>query len=458
MEVVIIKELVNHILECNIEEINYINFPVNVPFGLIVNSNNINYEFIINIKEKDKFKISQEKLLIFGSASLDPRKKFKFQNRPVFERITWPFEESTIYYNDPTRTINNLNLSGGWGLGDVNNWCIEEIARIIKLIANKIYKYDNPNTAFNNLIFYGSSMGGFMSLQLSILIKNSVSVVEMPQFDVTRWPSWQALKECLFNGLSENEIIEKYSFKLNILDLIKREKYIPNAYLVLDCSDEDDFFSQYKPFFDKLNELPFLDNNNLNYIKIRIDGKNEGHHQLDYVNMFKLIKNVSLLMDSSELKNDELISSYYTFNNLNLKQQYSLIKYATGRIDLKNYGLYSNSIKIIKSSDKFMWIEELPWFADNEGQGILIQSRRGELDLKIKCINKGLLKIILKGIYYLDNNSKIFPIFIAYSKLKINGKIIFDEDNIVWHNEPYIYQKEVDDEEIIDIYLEWHPV
>ncbi|WP_296883766.1 hypothetical protein [uncultured Methanobrevibacter sp.] len=419
-------------------------------------SDNINYEFIINIKEKSE--IGDGKLLILGPANLATAQLSKFQNRPVFNRISWPFEESTIYYNDPTRTLDNLNLTGGWGLGKLNKWCTEEIAQIIKIIANKIYKYEDSTNAFNNLIFYGSSMGGFISLQLSILIKNSVSVVEIPQLDVTTWPYWPYLKENLFNGLSENEIMEKFSFKLNILDLIKREKYIPNAYLVLDCSDERDFLVQYKPFFDRLNELPFIENHSLNKIKIRIDGKNEGHKQLDYVNMFTLLRNVCLLMDLSKFKNDELISSYYKFNNFTLNQQFALIKHATCRIDLKNYGLKENQIKLVESSDKTMWLEEPSWFENHEGQGIIIQSRKGTLDLKIECINNGLLKIFLRGIYYLDKNSKIFPIYVACSMLKINETIIFEEDNIVWHNEPYIYQKEVTDGEIINIHLEWHPI
>ena len=31
--------------------------------------------------------------------------------------------------------------------------------------------------------------------------------------------------------------------------MIKREEYVPNAYLVLDCSVNLDFYTQYTPFF-----------------------------------------------------------------------------------------------------------------------------------------------------------------------------------------------------------------
>ena len=219
-------------------------------------SKSVEYEFIIHLKD------NSDKMIILGSGSIPRLLKPKFKDRPVFNRVTWPFQESTIYYNDPTRKING-ELTGGWGLGTPDNWYLKEISNIIKIIANKIYEYETPKDAYKNLIFYGSSMGGFMSLQLSILVKNSVSVVEIPQFDLCKWVYWPTLKKELFNDSDTEKIKKKYSYKLNIFDLMLKEKYIPNTYMVLDCSVERDFQIQYKDFLMKLNELPYKENNNI---------------------------------------------------------------------------------------------------------------------------------------------------------------------------------------------------
>lgn len=272
-------------------DLSKLKFPLNEKFGLIILSNNVKYEFILNIKNSDK-------LLVIGSGALPLDYREKFLNRPLFHRISWEFENSVIYYNDPTRYLNK-ELVGGWGLGTMENWYLNEISNIIKIIANKIFKYTNEKEKFKNIIFYGSSMGGFMSLQLSILIKNSTAIAEIPQLDLCEWHYWHTLK-LLFGNLDISEIKKKFNYKLNIMELITKEKYIPNAYLILDCSSQRDFETQYKNFFNNLNKLPFTENNNVNKIKIRIDGKNKGHRQLSKPEICEFIENVCLIIDNSQ--------------------------------------------------------------------------------------------------------------------------------------------------------------
>ena len=412
-------------------------------------SKSVEYEFIIHLKD------NSDKMIILGSGSIPRLLKPKFKDRPVFNRVTWPFQESTIYYNDPTRKING-ELTGGWGLGTPDNWYLKEISNIIKIIANKIYEYETPKDAYKNLIFYGSSMGGFMSLQLSILVKNSVSVVEIPQFDLCKWVYWPTLKKELFNDSDTEKIKKKYSYKLNIFDLMLKEKYIPNTYMVLDCSVERDFQIQYKDFLMKLNELPYKENNNINKIKIRIDGKNIGHEQLNYNELYKTLEKVCILMDYEYQEQDALISKYFGYGRISLKQQTLLLKYATGRIDLKSFG-EKNSIEILDTTDKHMRCISPNWFNTSEGEGKVIESYTGDLNLTIKCKNDGTFKIILRGPYYLDDKSKILPIYVNFNYLSVNDKEIINGKTILWHNKPFVYEQNVKDGEILNIHLKWLP-
>ena len=288
------EELVDKIISCNIEDIDKLNIPVNELFGLIIISNDVQYKFILNIKS------NSDKLLVLGSSSIPVRIKEKFDNRPYFNRVSWKFNQSTLFYDDPTRTIGGVDIVAGWGIGTPKKWYLKEIALIVKKIANILYAYDK-NNLYKNIIFYGSSMGGFMSLQLSILVKNSHAIAEIPQLNLMDWSYWHVLKSQLFPQFTNDEIKDKFMHRLSFFDLIIKENYIPNAFLVLDCTDERDFNTQFKKFLVNLDKLPYECNENK--IKIRIDGKNEGHKQLGYYEVYDLIENICLLMDNSSYKN-----------------------------------------------------------------------------------------------------------------------------------------------------------
>lgn len=259
--------------------------------------------------------------------------------------MTWNFDQSTIYYDDPTRYHDFNDLLGGWGIGTPDNWYLKEIANIIKILATKIYNYENNNVSFKNLIFYGSSMAGFMSLQLSTLIKNSISIAEIPQFDVIKWKYWPELKKRIFNELNDETIKSNHSYKLNFYDLIIQQNYIPNAYLILDCSNEHDYQNQFKDFFLKLNKLPFKENNNVNKIKIRIDGKNKGHQQLSYQETYELIDNICSTIDKSLKKQNQ---NFLPFNNSESLDNNILWKTSSnGKVTTNNnYTYFTKSIEV----------------------------------------------------------------------------------------------------------------
>lgn len=133
-----------------------------------------------------------------------------------------------------------------------------------------------------------------------------------------------------------------------------------------------------------------------------------------------------------------------------------LKKYYTARIDIKNRGV-NNNIMVLEINDSNSKIDRPDWFNDSLGSGINIQSSKGTLDFKVKCINDGELKIELRGLDVRDKNGIRFPVYIDYTNLCINGDYIFDSSKLTWHDKPYVFSKSVKDTEIIDIHIEWAP-
>ena len=136
----------------------------------------------------------------------------------------------------------------------------------------------------------------------------------------------------------------------------------------------------------------------------------------------------------------------------------SLNKFSTARIDLKNYGDDSNNIILLNEDMSFYNISQPKWFADLNGIGSTITSDNKELDLSLKCVNDGKLKIDFRGIDFKDSNNNRIPIYIDYREIEIDGKSIINDSTVLWHDNKLEYNKDVKDGQIVNIKLKWEPL
>lgn len=88
---------------------------------------------------------------------------------------------------------------------------------------------------------------------------------------------------------------------------------------------------------------------------------------------------------------------------------------------------------------------------------MVIQSQKNSLDLEIKTINNGKLRVKLRGLDVRDKNGERFPVFIDYSSFCINGIEQLSHNILTHHDDYFLFEKEVEDSEAIKIYLEWLP-
>ena len=135
----------------------------------------------------------------------------------------------------------------------------------------------------------------------------------------------------------------------------------------------------------------------------------------------------------------------------------SLLTYMTARIDMFNKGNQNNNIEILEKSDSFSEINHPDWLKRDDGSGLTIVSKKGKLNLKVKCINDGELDIRLKTRDVKDNELNRFPVYIDYTKFTVNGEDILTENTLISHSEPYVFNKSVKDSETLDIHVEWKP-
>lgn len=134
-----------------------------------------------------------------------------------------------------------------------------------------------------------------------------------------------------------------------------------------------------------------------------------------------------------------------------------LQKYITARIDVKNFGTDENGVVVTKISDINAKIQKPIWFKNAQGQGCVIQSTKGVIEIEITCVGSGELTIWLRGMDCRNENKIRFPVWINYTCLLVNDMNILNAPKLVWHDRPFVYKLHVTDMEIIKIYASWLP-
>ena len=152
-------------------------------------------------------------------------------------------------------------------------------------------------------------------------------------------------------------------------------------------------------------------------------------------------------------------NEYYKYKyNIEFKNYESLKKYLQSRIDIKNLGSKNNDIILMESNDPLQDFFAPEWFKDDNGIGYLLQSNTGDLNLSFKCVNDGKIQIGFKGIDYKDKKGNRIPIYIDYTEIFIDDENLVSGSKVCWHDNPFIFQKDVKNGQIVKIQVKWRPI
>lgn len=230
-------------IQIDFAEFDSLYIPLDVPVILEINWRGVSYEFLIKLKSGEK------NMLILGSGG---GANMEMPNGPpYFQRHSWmdDFKDSVIYYNDPTLYLGKLPL--GWGQGTAERFYLEEIALILLKLFKKI-QYETKD-----VVFYGSSGGGFMSMILAGYIRGSKALVNNPQTCLTRWLKTpvQSVFNLSYQGLTTEEVINRFGNRINVVQFFKSRKYVPEIYYLQNGACEFDVTNHLIPFLDELQHM-----------------------------------------------------------------------------------------------------------------------------------------------------------------------------------------------------------
>lgn len=241
-------KLVDDLILLNMDELETYEFPQDRRFGLEVICGEALFYLII------KFSSTNKNFICMNPGAFD-RDRYNSNGEliepPYFSRWSWDkyFEESVIITADPM-IFRNDEIKLGWMIGEKDHWYLETLSSIIKKLAK------NQKVIHDNILFFGSSGGGFISICLATLIKNSKIIVNNPQLSIPYYNRYLlnnaiSAVESTYEGLTKEEIIKEYAYRINLTELIKKENYAPRITYYVNVKSFPDTYCQSLMFIEK---------------------------------------------------------------------------------------------------------------------------------------------------------------------------------------------------------------
>ena len=237
-----------------------------------------------------------------------------------------------------------------------------------------------------------------------------------------------------------NNDLKKSSANSKLNEYLEIKKY-----LFEEASVDTNFIdvSRLKDYFKYISKNNFEDTN----LNLQEDSFNE----LIKINKFIAENRILFEEESKQIENESY--SHYFDENANF-----LKKFIESRIDIKNHGNETNDIIILNDDSQNLNITRPSWFADEEGIGTLVNGVEGDLDFSFKCVNGGKLVLQFKSVDFKDKSGNRIPIYIDYTEIVVDDEIIVYGSQVAWHDNPFIFEKKVNDGEIINIKAKWTPI
>jgi hypothetical protein len=206
-----------------------------------IKDDKVGFYFYLNYKKG-------KKIIIALPGATDRNKKFY-----NFQRHTWSasLECSFMSVLDPTVTKEN-ELSIGWFQGKKDNYALDSFISILKslLVRNNIKESD--------IVFFGSSAGGFVSLHLANHFTKSTIVAINPQIYLYNYAQnpYKNLLNYSYSGMSHNEVKDKYRDRLEInIDFSKRDAPI---YYYQNISNKHHLQKHLKHYLEGINSFDYV--------------------------------------------------------------------------------------------------------------------------------------------------------------------------------------------------------
>ncbi len=195
------------------------------------------FNFYLNYKKG-------KKLLIALPGAID-RKKRVYN----FQRYSWSKDVDYSFMSVLDPTIHERNeLEIGWFQGKHTNYILPKFINLLKKIFGK------NGVKEDDVLFFGSSAGGFTALKLSNFFPSSKVIVINPQIYINRYykSKFEQLVKYSYDGMSNLEIEDRFNKRISVnIDFSKR---IAPIYYYQNSEDKHHLIHHLKRYLETLDK------------------------------------------------------------------------------------------------------------------------------------------------------------------------------------------------------------
>jgi hypothetical protein len=172
-------------------------------------------------------------LVVFLNGSINR----SIKKPPVFQRQSWvrdiPF--SSVVVSDKTVELNDT-LELAWYLGEPDGNYLRSVVLAILKIRDALCLQNEQ------IVFYGTSGGGYAGILLASIIRGSSCIAGNAQTDLSKY------NYNFFDKFITDTGYQKSDQKINIMEYLSDKKYIPPITFLQNIQDVNHFNSHYMPF------------------------------------------------------------------------------------------------------------------------------------------------------------------------------------------------------------------
>ena len=174
------------------------------------------------------------------------------------------------------------------------------------------------------------------------------------------------------------------------------------------------------------------------------------------------VNEIKSIMITDYKKQIDSIFDKFKKGEIDLKYLISYINgltscYNSLRADIKNQGSISNNIEFIEYGANIS-INKPDWLKNELGIGYQLEENKCDFNFIFKCINPGKLKVTIRSVDFKDINNNPVPIPINFNKLIINYNTAINQDYLVCHDKPYIFERNCENQQIFYFDLKYKTV
>lgn len=171
---------------------------------------------------------------------------------------------------------------------------------------------------------------------------------------------------------------------------------------------------------------------------------------------------IKLIMINEYKKQINSLFDKFKTREIDLKYLISHINWLTRcynslRVDIKNQGSISNNIEFIEYGPNIS-VNKPDWLKNELGIGCQLEENKGDFNFMFRCINSGKLKVTIRSVDIRDINNNRVPIPINFNKLIINERTAINQDYLVWHDKPQIFERNCENQQIFYFDLKYKTV